>query len=95
MSELIDVEQAAAVDDVGERVADSDARADVRRGDDVHDPVPTGRVDRLLDWIGRRSVADILVTSAIVLYTAYFTKRSLDVHHALGTASYDSAHDVA
>ncbi len=25
------------------------------------------------------------------LYVAYFTQRSLDIHHALGTASYDSA----
>jgi uncharacterized membrane protein len=27
----------------------------------------------------------------IVLYTTYFTQRSLNIHHALGTASYDSA----
>ncbi|MEM9515066.1 MAG: DUF2079 domain-containing protein [Actinomycetota bacterium] len=31
------------------------------------------------------------VGTAIVVYTIYFTSRSLDIHHALGTASYDSA----
>ncbi|NND74850.1 MAG: DUF2079 domain-containing protein [Ilumatobacter sp.] len=43
------------------------------------------------DWLRARTVPQILVTVAVVLYTAYFTKRSLDIHHGLGTASYDSA----
>ncbi len=42
-------------------------------------------------WLRDRTVAEILVAVAVVLYTAYFTKRSMDIHHGLGTASYDSA----
>jgi uncharacterized membrane protein len=33
----------------------------------------------------------VLIALAVVLYSAYFTQRSLDIHHGLGTASYDSA----
>ena len=80
MPELIDIEPADAVDD-----PDAVVEADVDAGS------ANGRVEQWLDWIRRRSLADVLVTSAVVLYTAYFTRRSLDVHHALGTASYDSA----
>lgn len=78
MTELVDVEadDAASVVDV--------------EADDAQQP-PPARLDRVLLWIGRRSIADLLITSAIVLYAAYFTRRSLDAHHALGTASYDSA----
>ena len=31
------------------------------------------------------------MAAVVVVYVAYFTRRSLDIHHALGTASYDSA----
>ena len=33
----------------------------------------------------------VLMAMVVVVYVAYFTRRSLDIHHALGTASYDSA----
>ena len=33
----------------------------------------------------------MLLVVAVAVYTWYFTKRSLDIHHALGTSSYDSA----
>ncbi|MFN3254555.1 MAG: DUF2079 domain-containing protein [Ilumatobacter sp.] len=33
----------------------------------------------------------VLVAGVILIYVWYFTQRSLDIHHALGTASYDSA----
>ncbi len=32
-----------------------------------------------------------LLAAAVTLYVAYFTQRTLDIHHALGTATYDSA----
>ena len=33
----------------------------------------------------------VLMALVVVGYIAYFTRRSLDIHHALGTSSYDSA----
>ncbi len=32
-----------------------------------------------------------ILAGAVALYIGYFTRRSLDIHHALGTATYDSA----
>jgi len=37
------------------------------------------------------SAPQVLLAAAVVGWTWYFTARSLDVHHALGTATYDSA----
>jgi uncharacterized membrane protein len=39
----------------------------------------------------RPSLPLLIVLGAVAVYTWYFTKRSLDIHHALGTSSYDSA----
>ena len=36
------------------------------------------------------TVPQILVAIALSTWTWYFTKRSLDIHHSLGTSSYDS-----
>jgi uncharacterized membrane protein len=33
----------------------------------------------------------VLLVGAILIWTGYFTDRSLDVHHALGTSTYDAA----
>ena len=48
-----------------------------------------------VEWWRRRlrppTWGEAVLGTAIVLYTIYFTSRSLDIHHALGTASYDSA----
>jgi uncharacterized membrane protein len=33
----------------------------------------------------------VLLAGALVIWTRYFTTRSLDIHHALGTSTYDSA----
>ena len=33
----------------------------------------------------------VLLAGAVLIWTWYFTARSLNVHHALGTATYDSA----
>jgi uncharacterized membrane protein len=37
------------------------------------------------------SAPQVLLAGALVGWTWYFTDRSLDIHHALGTATYDSA----
>lgn len=37
------------------------------------------------------SAPQVLLAGAVVIWTWYFTVRSLDIHHALGTATYDSA----
>ena len=42
------------------------------------------------EWLSARTLPQILLTCAVLLWTAYFTQRSLDIHHGLGTSSYDS-----
>ena len=37
------------------------------------------------------SAPQVFLAGAILIWTWYFTVRSLDIHHALGTATYDSA----
>ncbi|HSL74850.1 MAG TPA: DUF2079 domain-containing protein [Ilumatobacteraceae bacterium] len=37
------------------------------------------------------SAPQVLLAGAVGIWTWYFTQRSLDIHHALGTATYDSA----
>ena len=49
------------------------------------DEQPRGPRWRRITW------PQVLMALVVVLYVAYFTRRSLDIHHALGTASYDSA----
>jgi uncharacterized membrane protein len=46
---------------------------------------------RPIDHIRRTSPATWTVLLLVAAYTAYFTDRTLDIHHGLGTASYDSA----
>lgn len=46
---------------------------------------------RLVDRVRQITVPQALLTLIVVVYVWYFTQRSLDIHHALGTASYDSA----
>ena len=55
-------------------------------------PAPT-EVDGNEPAVRRRWVTApvVILTVAVAVYVWYFTKRSLDMHHALGTASYDSA----
>ncbi len=47
-------------------------------------------VDRASEWLRRRTLPQILLAGLVLLWTAYFTQRSLDIHHGLGTSSYDS-----
>ena len=37
------------------------------------------------------SAPQVFLAGAVLIWTWYFTDRSLDIHHALGTATYDSA----
>ncbi|MDX2380812.1 MAG: DUF2079 domain-containing protein [Acidimicrobiia bacterium] len=49
------------------------------------------RGERLLMLPRRMTVPQWLMVVAVVIYVAYFTKRTLDLHHGLGTSTYDSA----
>jgi uncharacterized membrane protein len=44
-----------------------------------------------LKQIPAPSTPQVLLGSAVIAWTWYFTARSLDIHHALGTSTYDSA----
>lgn len=50
-----------------------------------------GRVVRAVDRVAGAPTATWVVVGLIAVYTAYFTNRTLAIHHGLGTASYDSA----
>jgi uncharacterized membrane protein len=75
-----------------EAVAPIDANGAVEPGAESR-PVDAAETYRrsLDEWLSDRTVPQVLIVLAVVLYTAYFTQRSLDIHHGLGTASYDSA----
>ena len=67
-----------------------------RHSTSVLDDRPIG--DAVDDAVGaptyswrRPTVPLLIVLAAVAIYTWYFTKRSLDIHHALGTSTYDSA----
>ncbi|BAN02354.1 DUF2079 domain-containing protein [Ilumatobacter coccineus] len=67
---------------------DTDAPA---HGDDVEPAVSPTLRQRVEAWVFGVTAAQAVLASIVVLYVWYFTQRSLDIHHALGTASYDSA----
>jgi uncharacterized membrane protein len=69
-----------------------DANSSVESGADNR-PVDAAETYRrsLNEWLSDRTMPQVLIVLAVVLYSAYFTQRSLDIHHGLGTASYDSA----
>ncbi|MBV1894762.1 MAG: DUF2079 domain-containing protein [Ilumatobacteraceae bacterium] len=69
-----------ADDELTDVVADSEAAATPVR--------PAGLAWR--EWPSRLSIPQVIVALAVITWTWYFTKRSLDIHHALGTSSYDS-----
>jgi len=66
----------------------------VRRGqtpaDILDEPPVDDAVELTYSW-RRPSIPLLIVLGAVAIYTWYFTKRTLDIHHALGTSSYDSA----
>ncbi len=49
---------------------------------------------RAREWVDRRLRAvtpwQLMLVGMVAAYTTYFTKLSLDIHHGLGTSSYDS-----
>ena len=73
-------------------VAPIDADGVVEAGADNWPVDPAEAYRRSLnEWLSDRTMPQVLIALAVVLYSAYFTQRSLDIHHGLGTASYDSA----
>ena len=73
-------------------VAPIDADGAVEAGADNRPVDPAEAYRRSLnEWLSDRTMPQVLIALAVVLYSAYFTQRSLDIHHGLGTASYDSA----
>ena len=66
----------------------TDRSADAATGSTSSDPASARR------WWHRLpppSAPQVFLAGAVLIWTWYFTARSLDIHHALGTASYDSA----
>src|SRR6056297_2071368 len=63
-----------------------DAPAATQHSDD---DAPVGRT--LVERISAITWPQAVLTVIVVGYITYFTRRTLDIHHALGTASYDSA----
>jgi uncharacterized membrane protein len=51
------------------------------------------RPDRrsLREWTADRTPAQVVLVTLVVVWTQFFTRRTLDIHHGLGTSSYDSA----
>jgi uncharacterized membrane protein len=85
---------------VVQRGADSSSVGCTESGDDPanvdpgpHMPSADGRpvLRSLFDRLRNIEPATWVVLLLVGAYTAYFTNRTLDIHHGLGTASYDSA----
>jgi uncharacterized membrane protein len=43
------------------------------------------------EWLRARTYPELVVATLVLLWTVYFGRRTLDIHHGLGTSSYDSA----
>ncbi len=81
MSELTTVDERAAHDDEPDAATDDDVIEAGAPDESSGDGSPVA-------WL---TVPVVLLGAAILMYVSYFTKRSLDLHHGLATASYDSA----
>jgi uncharacterized membrane protein len=55
---------------------------------EVTDDAPAGSVVRTHRWV---TLPRVVMALVVVVYIGYFTRRSIDIHQALGTSSYDSA----
>ena len=64
------------------------ATAPADRSDPAQLPRRTSLPVRAMEQL---TLQQVLFAAAVLLYVAYFTKRSLDLHHGLATSSYDSA----
>jgi uncharacterized membrane protein len=78
----------AAAGDAADEVA-ADVTPDEGSLDDVPAEGASAGPSRRVPLPG--TVPQLLIVTMVVAWTWYFTARSLDVHHALGTSSYDSA----
>ncbi len=86
------VEPATAVEPkASEEVESADAPGE---GDTDDDRGRHNAVRRAREWVDRRLRAvtpwQLMLVGMVAAYTTYFTKLSLDIHHGLGTSSYDS-----
>ena len=79
--------RAPAVDDPPIDVG-GDALIDDAPGDGDGDDVPAAGIT-LPAWVGRITVWQIGLVLVITAYVARFTSLTLDIHHGLGTSSYD------
>lgn len=87
MTDLVD-ETTSSDDDV----VDESGLPKEHGEDDVDDEVdPRQWTERFTDRLRHVTAPQLLIAAIVIVYVWYFTKRSLDIHHALGTASYDSA----
>ncbi len=68
-------------------IDDASASAAVEHPDDVGD----GPNRRWWHRVTPPTAPQVFLAGAVVIWTWYFTVRSLNIHHALGTATYDSA----
>ena len=58
--------------------------------DGIDTEAPDSLLGRLGYWLRNVAPATWLVLLLVAIYVAYFTNRTLDIHHGLGTSSYDS-----
>ncbi len=84
-------ERVLEVDPVDDVLEHEDSTADGDEDDDAAETAREPVTERVLDWIRSRTIPQLLMTAAIVLYVWHYTVRSIDNHHALGTSTYDSA----
>ena len=80
--------ESAAIDDAL-RGAEDDASI----GADTVTPTvtPTRTIGRWWQRVTPPTAPQVFLAGAVLIWTWYFTVRSLNIHHALGTSSYDSA----
>jgi uncharacterized membrane protein len=77
------VTRATQVSELNSTTGESDGESD--------DDSPRESIPRWAAFVDRITVPQVLITGIVVAYVVYFTRRTVDIHHALGTASYDSA----
>ena len=76
--------ESTAIDDALTGVED-DPSSDADTG------TPTGTNGRWWQRVTPPTAPQVFLAGAVLIWTWYFTVRSLNIHHSLGTSSYDSA----